>query len=140
MLVDASAGPYFTSDHVGRGVAEGDLDDDGRMDLVVNHMDARPAVLLNETESGNGWIRLKLRGTRSNRDAIGAKVEITAGGRTIYRQKKGGTSLASSHDPRLLVGIGDADEVKMVVRWPAGGPPTILDHVKAGSTLKVVEP
>lgn len=139
--VAATAGPYFTSRHVGRGAAEGDLNDDGRIDLVVNHLDARPAVLLNETDSKNGWVRLKLRGTKTNRDAIGAKVEVTAGGRTIYRQKKGGTSLASSHDPRLLVGIGpEAEAEKIVVKWPSGAPDSVLEHVKAGTTAEVIEP
>jgi enediyne biosynthesis protein E4 len=141
VLVNATAGPYFTSNHVGRGVAQGDLNDDGRMDLIVNHIDNRPAVLLNETESGNHWVRLKLRGTKSNRDAIGARVEVHVPGRApIYRQKKGGGSLASSHDPRLLIGIGKAEEAdKIVVKWPSGGPDTVLEHVKSGSTVEVVE-
>ena len=141
VLVNSTAGPYFNSNHVGRGVAQGDLNDDGRMDLVVNHIDGRPAILMNETESGNGWIRLSLQGTKSNRDAIGAKVEVVVGDRKIYRQRKGGVSLASSHDPRLLIGIGKADEAaKVVVKWPSGAPDSVLEHVKSGATVKVVEP
>ena len=140
-LANATAGPYFTTDHVGRGVAQGDLNDDGRIDLIVNHIDGPPAVLMNETESGNGWIRLALQGTKSNRDAIGAKVEVVAGDRTIYRQKKGGGSLASSHDPRMLIGIGTAGEAaKVIVKWPSGAPDSMLEHVKSGTTVKVVEP
>jgi len=139
-LATAGAGSYFTSRHVGRGVAVGDMNDDGRIDLVVNHLDARPALLLNESDAANGWIRLKLRGTKSNRDAIGAKVQVVVGDRTITRQRKGGTSLASSHDPRLLIGIGKAAEAsKVVVKWPSGAPDTVLEHVKAGTTVEVVE-
>ena len=137
---NADAGPYFTSDHLGRGVAYGDLDDDGRLDLVVNQLDSRPAVLMNESETKNGWIRLKLQGTRSNRDAIGAKVEVTVGDRTIHRQRKGGTSLGSSHDPRMLIGIGEANEAtKVVVKWPSGAE-SKLEHVESGSTAEIVEP
>lgn len=140
-LTSTTAGPYFTSKHVGRGLAVGDLNDDGRMDLVINQIDARPAVLLNETDAENGWIRLKLRGTKSNRDAVGAKVKIEVQNKTIYRQKKGGVSLASSHDPRLMVGIGKSPEAeKVTIRWPSAGADTVLEHVKAGSTVEVVEP
>ena len=139
VLANDSAGPYFTSNHVGRGAAEGDLNDDGRMDLVVSHLEGPPAVLRNESLGQNRWIRLNLKGTLSNRDAIGAKVEVVAGDWTIVRQKKGGVSLASSHDPRLLIGIGRADEAKVTVRWPSGSAATVLDHVKAGTTVEVIE-
>lgn len=140
LMANASAGPYFTTNHLGRGVAQGDLNNDGRIDIVVNHMDGPPAILMNESKTPNRWIRISLRGTRSNRDAFGAKIEIEAGGRTIFRQKKGGVSLASSHDPRLLVGIGAADEAKVTVKWPSDAPPTVLEHVKAGSDVEIVEP
>jgi hypothetical protein len=134
------AGPYFDTRHVGRGAAFGDLDDDGDLDIVVNHQDGAPAILRNDTPSGNRSIRLRLVGTRSNRDAIGARVEVKAGDRTLYRQRKGGTSLESSHDPRLLIGLGRAPEaVRVVVRWPSGAVST-LEHVEAGRTLQVVEP
>ncbi len=140
-MVNASAGPFFTSDHVARGVAQGDLDDDGRIDLVVSVMDRPAAVLRNTTDSGNRWIRLDLRGTKSNRDALGARVEVIADGRTIHRQKKGGVSLGSSHDPRLLIGIGKAEKVSQVtIRWPSGGPPTVLRDLATGQTHTVVEP
>jgi hypothetical protein len=121
LLATRNAGPYFDSDHVGRGVAFGDIDDDGDVDLIVNHQDGPPALLRNDTATAHHWLRLRLEGTRTNRDAIGARVEVEAGGRTIVRQRKGGASLESSHDPRLLIGLGAADRARRVtVRWPSG--------------------
>lgn len=135
------AGPYFEGSHVGRGAAFGDLDDDGRPDIVVNHKDDPPGVLLNRTESGNHWVRLILKGTRSNRDAIGAKVEVVAGGMTIHRQEKGGGSMESTNDLRLLIGVGKAEQVsKIVVHWPSGGPDSVLENVPVDRTLTVTEP
>ncbi|MGP0065837.1 MAG: CRTAC1 family protein [Isosphaeraceae bacterium] len=127
-LATRDAGAYFDSDHVGRGVAYGDLDNDGDIDLVVNHKDGPPALLRNDTETRNHWIRLRLEGTRSNRDAVGARVEIEAGERTIVRQRKGGSSYASAHDPRLLIGLGDAPRAQRItVRWPSGRVDLYLD-------------
>jgi hypothetical protein len=142
-LSTREAGPYFDGKHASRGLAWGDLDDDGRIDVVINHYDGHPAILMNRTPSAadpNHWVRLKLVGTRSNRDAIGARLEIQAGDRTIYRQRKGGCSLESSHDPRVLVGIGAAAEAgSITVRWPSGAVST-LEHVPAGTTTEIVEP
>jgi enediyne biosynthesis protein E4 len=135
-------GPYFDSKHVGRGAAFGDFNDDGRIDIVVNHKDAPPAVLRNDTKLGdNHWIRLKLRGTKSNRDAVGARIEVTAGKHTIYRQRKGGYSMESSNDPRVLIGIGPVDTVsKVVIHWPAGGPDSVLENIEANKSYDVIEP
>lgn len=137
---DTKSGEYFATGHVGRGAAFGDLDDDGRMDIVVNHKDDAPGVLLNKTPSENHWIRLKLQGTKTNRDAIGARVEITVNGRTIVRQKKGGGSMESTNDPRLLIGLGKAETIEsIVVKWPSGGPDSVLKNVKVDQTLPIVE-
>ena len=120
-LATRNAGPYFDTDHVGRGAAFGDIDDDGDIDIIVNHLDGPPALLRNDTTTSHHWIRLCLEGTRSNRDAIGARVEVMAGDRTIVRQRKGGASLGSAHDPRLLIGLGPLDHARRVaVRWPSG--------------------
>ncbi len=120
-LATREAGSYFDTDHLGRGLACGDLDNDGDVDLVINHKDARPALLRNDTRHSNHWIRLCLEGVRSNRDAVGARVEIEAGGRFFVRQRKGGSSLASAHDPRLLIGLGETRTVtSLTIRWPSG--------------------
>ncbi len=134
------AGTYFSREHVGRGATFGDIDDDGDIDIVINHKGGPPALLRNDTQAGNHWIRLRLVGTKSNRDAVGARVEIEAGGRTIVRQRKGGASYASAHDPRLLVGLGTADVVsRLTVRWPSG----LISRREAlatNQTYDVIEP
>lgn len=120
-LATRKAGAYFDSDHVGRGLAYGDLDDDGDIDLVINHKDGPPAILRNDTMTSHHWIRLTLAGVQSNRDAVGARVEVETDNRTITRQRKGGTSLGSAHDPRLLIGLGETPIARRVtVRWPSG--------------------
>lgn len=139
-LSTRDVGPYFVERHVGRGAAFGDIDDDGDIDIVVSHMDRPPAILRNETPRAGRWIRLKLVGTRSNRDAIGAVVRVTAGGRTIVRHRKGGSSMQSSNDPRLLVGLGEADEVeRLEVRWPSGAI-TRREHLATDRSYEIVEP
>jgi hypothetical protein len=139
-LANQGAGPYFATDHVGHGAAFGDLDDDGDLDIVVSHKDSPPAILRNDTEAGNRAIRLRLRGTRSNRDALGARVEVAVGDRVIHRQRKGGTSLMSSHDPRLLIGLGPAESAdRVTVRWPSGAVSERLG-LRAGETHEFVEP
>jgi enediyne biosynthesis protein E4 len=115
------AGAYFQQGHVGRGVAACDYDNDGRMDLAVSN-NGGPAVLLhNESKTNYHWIRLALRGTRSNRDAVGARVVLQAGNRRLVRHRKGGGSYLSASDPRLLVGLGTATQVeRLTVYWPSG--------------------
>ncbi|QDV37758.1 CRTAC1 family protein [Tautonia plasticadhaerens] len=139
-LATLGVGPYFASRHAGRGAAFGDLDDDGDIDIVVNHRDGAPAILRNDTPGNHAWIRLELVGDRSNRDAIGARVEVEAGGRTITRQRKSGSSMCSSNDPRLLVGLGSVEEVaRLRIRWPSGTVST-LEQLATNTTYEVFEP
>ncbi len=157
-LATRDAGTYFDSKHVCRGAAFGDIDDDGDIDIVISHKDGAPALLRNDTSADNHWIRLELQGTRSNRDAVGARVEVVvpagaiSGGResssgekgaetvTIYRQRKGGSSMESAHDPRLLIGVGRASEVaRLTVRWPSGAT-SVREHLATNRSYKVVEP
>ncbi|WP_435009233.1 CRTAC1 family protein [Tundrisphaera lichenicola] len=138
-LATRDVGPYFDGKHVARGAAFGDFDDDGDIDVVVNHKDGPASLLRNDTPTDNKWLRLLLVGTKSNRDAVGARVEAEVEGRTIHRQRKGGCSVFSSNDPRVTIGLGQAPEVKkLTIRWPSGAV-TTRENVKANQALKIVE-
>jgi hypothetical protein len=115
------AGAYFQEARVGRGLAYADYDNDGHMDLAISNSGEAAVLLHNESKTPNHWIRLELRGTRSNRDAVGAKVTLHVANRKLVRHRKGGGSYCSAHDPRLLVGLGSSRKVEKVeVRWPSG--------------------
>jgi tetratricopeptide (TPR) repeat protein len=119
-VIGSEVSPYFSRPVVGRGVAAGDLDNDGRVDLVVVHRDVPAVLLRNGTRSGH-CLGLRLRGTRSGQSPIGACVTCRAGGRTWVRWLTSGTSYLSSNDPRLWFGLGSAEVVESLeVRWPSG--------------------
>ena len=122
---DASAalGGYFQSRNVGRGMAVGDLDNDGDVDFAINRKDiaGTPNLVRNDLPAGSHWLILKLVGTRSNRDAIGARVELFAGGRAQVREVTRSGSYLSQNDARLHFGLGDGTEVAALrIRWPSG--------------------
>ena len=104
-----------------RGAAFGDYDNDGDIDAVVINLDDRPTLLRNDTASGNHWLTLQLVGVRSNRDAIGARVRVTAGGHAQSAEVRSGGSYLSHNDRRVHFGLGAAtraDEVR--IEWPGG--------------------
>ena len=104
-----------------RGVAFADADDDGDVDVLITDMDARPRLLENRSARAGHWIGVRLVGERSNRDGLGARVEIVAGARTWTREVRTSHGLYSSHDPRLHVGLGPIERVDEIrVRWPSG--------------------
>jgi hypothetical protein len=107
--------------HVGRGLAVGDLDNDGRLDAVVVNQNEPLVFLRNRTEHPGHFIRFTLEGTQSNRDAVGARVTIRSGGRSRIAERTGGGSYQSASDPRLHFGMGVLQQVESVeVRWPSG--------------------
>jgi tetratricopeptide (TPR) repeat protein len=113
--------PYFARPVVGRGVAAGDLDNDGRTDLLVIHRDVPAALLRNQTEGGGHWLGLRLQGVKSGHTPVGARVTCRAGGRTTVRWLTSGTSYLSSNDPRLSFGLGSSTTIeKLDVHWPSG--------------------
>jgi len=104
-----------------RGAAFGDLDNDGRIDVVVENIDGKPMVLHNQGNDHNHWITLQLMGTRSNRAAIGAKVKAVAGTLVLVDEVHSGGSYLSQNDPRIHFGLGDSSHLDRVeIRWPGG--------------------
>lgn len=119
--VSADAGPPWQIPRVGRGLALGDLDNDGRPDLLIVGQDSPLAYFHNRTKGGGHFLTLALEGNPSNRDGVGALVTVTAAGRRQVAQRFGGGSYLSASDPRLHFGVGAADRIERVeVRWPSG--------------------
>jgi hypothetical protein len=118
--ITARGGPYFRQEHLARGVALGDLDNDGKIDLVISHMNEPVAVLRNIAPGGNHWLGVGLERAR-HADVVGARVVLEADGRKQTRFARGGGSYASSSDRRLLFGLGKADRIdRVTVVWPDG--------------------
>jgi enediyne biosynthesis protein E4 len=139
--VSATAGADFIRPAPHRGLAYGDLDNDGRMDLVVTALGAPVSVFRNVTETHNHWILLKLVGTKSNRMGIGAQIRITTDdGRMLYNEATTSTGYAASSDARIHFGLGTSREIKEIaIRWPSGTR-QLLHDVTADRILEVTEP
>ena len=119
--ISATAGPGITEARSGRGLAVGDLWNDGRMSAVVSNMNAPVSLLVNQVRSGNHWIALKTVGTKSNRDGIGAKISVRTSERLMVDEVRSGSSYDSSNDLRVHFGLGDSTRLDWVeVRWPSG--------------------
>jgi hypothetical protein len=105
----------------GRGAAFGDFDDDGDVDVFVTHMNGKPALYRNETETSRHWIGLRLVGRESARDALGAKITVVSGELSQIREVRSGASYLSQSDPRLFFGLGSRERVHRIeIRWPSG--------------------
>jgi len=118
--VSTDAGPAFSQMFPARGLAVGDFDNDGRLDVLVGNNGGAPLLLHNNAGAGNHWLGLKLVGVRANRDAIGARITWSAGGVKRSRLKNAGGSYLSCHDAREILGLGTATKVDWLeIRWPA---------------------
>jgi hypothetical protein len=114
-------GPGCTEPQSSRGLGIGDLWNDGRISAVVNNIDGQPMLLLNQARNNNHWLGVVTRGTTSNRDGIGAKVTVFAGGHRFVQEVRSGSSYISNNDMRLHFGLGNSTEVDRIeVRWPNG--------------------
>jgi hypothetical protein len=120
--VSERGGPAFAKKFAARGLAVGDFNNDGAVDLLVGVNDGAPVLLRNNAGSRNHWLGVNLVGTKSNRDAVGARLTYKAGELQRSRMKVGGGSFMSSHDPRLVLGLGQRTKMDWLeVQWPRPG-------------------
>jgi enediyne biosynthesis protein E4 len=119
--ISAQAGPGITAVHAGRGLAVGDLWNDGRISAVITNMNAAPSLLVNQIRSANHWIAFRTIGTKTNRDGIGARITLKVGPRVLVDEVRSGSSYDSNSDMRVHFGLGAAAKIDWVqVRWPSG--------------------
>ena len=142
-IPDAALGADFSIPIAGRGIATGDFNNDGAMDVAINNRGDYPMLLRNDQPhdaTGNHWLEILLIGTKSNRDGIGASLKLIAGGETHVEQAKGGMSYMSASDPRIHFGLGKRGKIDALeITWPSGTvdrlkdvPPDKIIAVKEG--------
>jgi hypothetical protein len=137
--VSATSGAVFSKDFSGRGMAVGDFDNDGDLDVLTSNNGEPPLLLRNQGGNRNNWIGLNLVATKSNPAAVGAVIAWQAGGVKRTRLRTGGASYLSSHDPREILGLGAATRIESIeIRWPSGATDR-LTNVPINKYIKVVE-
>ena len=114
------AGPGIAARHCGRGMAFGDFDNDGDMDVLIMNVNESPSLLRNDAPGGNHWIKIRLEGVKSNRSAIGARVLARYGGKVQAQEVLSQSSYLSASDPRLHFGLGAATAADIEIHWPLG--------------------
>jgi hypothetical protein len=137
--VGAQSGAVFTREFSGRGMAVGDFDNDGDLDVLVSNNGEAPLLLRNQGGNRNNWLGLQLVSTRSNPSAAGAMITWLAGGVRRSRLKTAGGSYLASHDPREILGVGSASKIESLeIRWPSGKVDK-LTGLPINSYIKIVE-
>ena len=136
--VSDQAGPAFLEPRCGRGAAFGDIFNSGRTSVVVNNLNDYPSLLRNQSPSKNGWLLIKVLGTKTNRAAIGSRVVVNANNRRQIQEVRSGGSFCSQSDLRLHFGLGMAKEASVQVRW-LGGAEETLEHVAANRLVTIQE-
>ncbi len=119
-IQNGEAGGAMDEHHPSRGVAFGDFDNDGDLDILIMNLNEPPTLLRNDAPKGNNWIKVRLEGTKSNRSACGATVVARYAGKTQAQALLSQASYVSSNDPRLHFGLGAATSADIEVRWPSG--------------------
>jgi len=136
--ITEQAGEGFATPRPARGLAIGDLDGDGRPEIVIVNMNQTPSLLKNLSPQGN-WLRVTLAGTRSNRSALGARVTIRYGGAAQMNELVGGGSYLSQNEAALYFGLGSATSLDSIeVRWPNGGVQK-LSKTEGNRTVHIIE-
>ena len=137
--VSEGSGEYFSTKRVGRGAAFGDYDNDGDTDIFVVNLNQEGILLRNEDGNKYNWLMIKVVGVKSNRDGIGARIEVITRSHSQMKEVQAGSSYLSGHDLRLLFGLGTetkAETVKII--WPSGAEQT-LEDVEANQLLVITE-
>lgn len=137
--VSHQLGADFELPRVSRGAAVADFDNDGDLDILVSNNGQAPQLLRNDGGNVNHWLEILLIGTRSNRDAVGARVKLTAGDLVHFEQRKGGMSYQSAQDPRLHFGLGSRTQIdSLEITWPSGAV-TKLEKLAVDQIIAVQE-
>ncbi len=133
-------GSAIAAAHTSRGLARGDYDNDGDIDLFINNMNEQPSLLRNDSPPAGGFLSMRLIGTKSNRAAIGARVTVTAGSREMLQEVRSGSSFMSSSDLRLHFGLGTVEQVeRIVIDWPYPASKETYTDLPANQFLVVTE-
>jgi hypothetical protein len=137
--ISEQAGPAFAARHSARGLAIGDIDNDGTLEILANNQNEPPSLWKQADRPAGHWLLLKLAGSRSNRSAIGARVMVSAAGRVQIDEVRSGGSYLSQNDLRLHFGLGSAARADSItVRWPSGEK-TVLRDVAADRVVSIQE-
>jgi enediyne biosynthesis protein E4 len=135
--VGAKYGSPFTDDRVSRGLAIGDIDNDGGLDIVINDLDGSPQLLHNELAGRGNWVIVKLRGAAPNTDAVGATITVKTGASVQKALVQSGTSYLSQNDMRQHFGLGSAAAIDSIeVTWP-DGTTSRRDRVKVNQVVEI---
>jgi hypothetical protein len=138
--ISVNLGPYFSEEKVGRGATLGDYDNDGDIDVFIINLNDKCSFLRNNKGNTKNWVTLDLEGTSSNRDGVGARITLTAGGKKQVTQKRSTAGYLSQNDHRIHFGLDSNSTVENIeIKWPSGIVQT-LTGVQANQIIKVVEP
>jgi enediyne biosynthesis protein E4 len=119
--ISPNAGPGITTASSSRGMAVGDLWNDGKLSAVVTNMNATPSLLVNRVHSSNHWVGIQTQGVNSNRDGLGAKIRVKVGNRILIDEVRSGSSYISNSDRRVHFGLGNEAQIDWIeIRWPSG--------------------
>ena len=137
--VSAQSGPGITTPHSSRGLATGDFDNDGDLDLLVMNMNEPPSLLRNDNSGRNNWLTIKLNGTKSNRTGLGARVTVTAGEQRMTQTVLSQSGYYSHDDLRLHFGLGEQKQADRIeIYWP-GGQVEVIRNVPARQFVTIKE-
>jgi len=138
--VSSQSGPVFAKLLSARGMAVGDFDNNGALDVLISVNNGAPLLLRNNVGAQNHWLGIKLVGKKSNPDAIGARISYQAQDLKRSRMKVGGGSYLSSHDPRIVLGIGQREKIDWIeVKWPCPGGVERFTELPINQYIKIVE-